>query len=172
MLHSITRPVLDRFHDSSKVNAQCCMLYALCFMLYTLCCMLYALCFMICALCSLLYVLCSMLYFVQCDKILECPNLTINYWQFFLTMLHSIKTWKLHSHMNPCLKIMYDWRTNCGADSSNASKRLISHAFFLSWTIVSLFSTDPVFMRNKEMKNSKFLEKRTHLQCWVCANCK
>jgi hypothetical protein len=28
-----TRPVLDRFHDSSKVNALCSMLYALCSML-------------------------------------------------------------------------------------------------------------------------------------------
>ncbi len=37
---SLTRPVLDRFHDSSKVNALCFMLYALWFMLYTLCSML------------------------------------------------------------------------------------------------------------------------------------
>jgi hypothetical protein len=34
----ITRPVLDRFHDSSRVNALCFMLilYALCFILYDL----------------------------------------------------------------------------------------------------------------------------------------
>jgi len=58
-----TRPVLDRFHDSSKVNALCFMLYALCSMLYALCSMLYALCSMLYALCSMLYALCSMLYF-------------------------------------------------------------------------------------------------------------
>ncbi len=56
----ITRPVLDRFHDSSRVNA-------LCFML-----ILYALCF-------ILYDLWSVLYFVHCDKSLEylrqCPKL-------------------------------------------------------------------------------------------------
>ncbi len=38
-----TRPVLDRFHDSSKVKALSFMLYALCFMHYVLCSMLYAL---------------------------------------------------------------------------------------------------------------------------------
>ncbi len=46
VVHKETRPVLDRFHDSSKVNALVCfMLYALvCFMLYALVCfMLYAL---------------------------------------------------------------------------------------------------------------------------------
>ncbi len=58
-----TRPALDRFHDSSKVNALVCsMLYALCSMLYALCSMLYALCSMLYALCSMLYALCSMLY--------------------------------------------------------------------------------------------------------------
>ncbi len=36
-----TRPVLDRFHDSSKVNALCSMLCALCSMLYVLCFMLH-----------------------------------------------------------------------------------------------------------------------------------
>jgi hypothetical protein len=52
----VTRPVLDRFHDSSKVNALCFMLYALClfgkvnalcFMVYAYLArlMLYALCF-------------------------------------------------------------------------------------------------------------------------------
>jgi hypothetical protein len=56
-----TRPVLDRFHDSSKDNALCFMLYALCFMLYALCFMLYALCFMLYALCFMLYALCYVL---------------------------------------------------------------------------------------------------------------
>ncbi len=42
-----TRPALDRFHDSSKVNALVCfislclMLYAVCFMLYDVCSMRY-----------------------------------------------------------------------------------------------------------------------------------
>jgi hypothetical protein len=46
-----TRPALDQFLDSSKVNALCSMLYALCSMLYALCSMLYALCSMLYALC-------------------------------------------------------------------------------------------------------------------------
>ncbi len=57
-----TRPVLDRFHDSSKVNVLCFMLYALCSMLYALYFMLYALCFMLYSLCSVLYAACYMLY--------------------------------------------------------------------------------------------------------------
>jgi hypothetical protein len=57
-----TRTVLDRFHDSSKDNSQCLMLYALGFMLYALYFKLYALCSMLYALCSMLYALCSMLY--------------------------------------------------------------------------------------------------------------
>jgi hypothetical protein len=61
---SRTRLVLDPFHDSSKIDAQCLMLYApaLCSRLYDLCFMLYAQCSMLCALCSMLYALCSMLY--------------------------------------------------------------------------------------------------------------
>jgi hypothetical protein len=60
----ITRPVLDRLHDSSKVKALGFMLYALCSMLYALCSMLYALC-------SKLNALCFILYLAQCAKSLE-----------------------------------------------------------------------------------------------------
>ncbi len=87
-----TRPVLDRFHDSSKVNALCFMLYASCSMLHALCFMLFALCSVLCALCSVLCVLCSMLYFIQCDKSLEyliqCPKV----W----------KSWESLSRMGLC----------------------------------------------------------------------
>ncbi len=61
----LTRPVLDRFHDSSKVNALSFMLYALCSMLYVPCFMFHALCSMLYVLCFKFYALCSMLY-VQC----------------------------------------------------------------------------------------------------------
>ncbi len=63
-----TRSVLDRFHDSSKVNAQCSMLCALCFLLFALCSVLCALCSVLCALCS---VLCdkSLEYLIQCPKV-------------------------------------------------------------------------------------------------------
>ncbi len=62
VLSLLTRPVLDRFHDSSKVNALCFMFYALCSMLYVLCFMFYALCSMLYVRCFMFYALCSMLY--------------------------------------------------------------------------------------------------------------
>ncbi len=103
-----TRLALDRFHDSSKVNALVCsMLYSLCSMLYALCSMLYALCSMLYALCSMLYALCSMLY-ALCSMLYALCSMLYALCAHTPTHAHTCP------HMpKPSSKIFYDFKWLC-----------------------------------------------------------
>ncbi len=108
----ITRPALDRFHDSSKVNALVCfislcsMLYALCSMLYALRSTLYALRFTLYAPRSTLHALRSTLY---------APRSTLHALRSMLyalrSTLYALCSMPTHAHTcpSPLQKIFYDF---------------------------------------------------------------